>query len=585
MLDRDRAQNLVVGLCATILIWFCAAPAWAFCGFFVAKADASLHNASSKVIIARDGDRSTFVMANDYQGEVKDFARIVPIPVIPQREQIRIGSNALVESLDAFTAPRLVQYYDDADRLWQRERNVYLWVGFWILAGGLLLWGLWFLATQRPKIWQWCAVFLVAAILAAIAAPSFLNQANKAKQALENQSAINVTVADQFTLGEYDITLLSAEESDSLATWLFENGYTISANARSMLQDYIEQGMKFFVVKVNLEAFTQGEYNYLRPIVLEYNSPNFMLPMRLGTLNATAEQDLIVLILSRDRFATVANYETAFIPTDNQSRQREPSGEELPPFVQEEFPAFYEAMFQREYEKRGKNAAFLEYAGFVGLGACDPCSVSPEEIKNLQTLLDREGLADFPNITRLHVRYTPDKFLEDLNFKEISRRDLYAKVEKSDRASNNRGVLFQGRYVIRRLQDAPSGLAKWRYGRWKPLWAKNLAELTGWNLQSIESKMALYEDTAALAIRWNEQGRKLAHSGQDEEALSYYKKALELDPGNATIWSDRGISLVELKRPQEALEAFEKAISLNSLDWTARRYQKDLRAELGLEEL
>ncbi|MBE9116123.1 DUF2330 domain-containing protein [Lusitaniella coriacea LEGE 07157] len=576
----DRVKTLLIGLCTFILVWFCAAPAWAFCGFFVAKVEASLHNASSKVIIARDGDRSTFVMANDYQGKVKDFARIVPIPVIPKREQIRIGSNELVEGLDAFTAPRLVQYYDDAGKLWQRERNAYLLGGFWIVAGGLYLWFLSRLGGMKMVV-ELCVVLLIVGILAAVSLPSLLGQANKAKQAADNQSAINVTVADRFTLGEYDITLLSAEESDSLAAWLSENGYPISANARSMLQDYIEQGMKFFVVKVNLEAFTQGEYNYLRPIVLEYDSPNFMLPMRLGTLNATAEQDLIVFILSRDRAATVANYKTAFIPTDNKSRSQKPSGEELPPFVQEEFPAFYEAMFQREYEKQGKNAAFLEYAGFLGMGACDPCSVPPEEIEKLQTLLDQDGFTDFSYITRLHVRYTLDKFPEDLVFAETSRKDLYAEMEKQDLASRNRGVLFQGRYVIRRLQDAPSGLAKWRYGRWKPLWAKNLADSTGWDLKSIEDKIALYADTAALALRWSEQGQKLARSGQHERALNYYKKALELDPSNATIWSNRGVSLYELKRPQEALEAFEKALSLNSIDWTARDYQEKLRVELG----
>ena len=52
-------------------------PAWAFCGFYVAKADTELYNQASQVIIARDGDRTVLTMANDYQGDVDDFAMVV----------------------------------------------------------------------------------------------------------------------------------------------------------------------------------------------------------------------------------------------------------------------------------------------------------------------------------------------------------------------------------------------------------------------------------------------------------------------------------------------------------------------------
>ena len=37
----------------------------AFCGFYVGKADASLFNESSQVILARDGQRTTISMRND----------------------------------------------------------------------------------------------------------------------------------------------------------------------------------------------------------------------------------------------------------------------------------------------------------------------------------------------------------------------------------------------------------------------------------------------------------------------------------------------------------------------------------------
>lgn len=70
-----------------------APVALAFCGFFVAKADTNLYNSASQVVIYREGDYNVFTMANNFEGDVKDFARIVPIPVIPRRDQVRIGNN------------------------------------------------------------------------------------------------------------------------------------------------------------------------------------------------------------------------------------------------------------------------------------------------------------------------------------------------------------------------------------------------------------------------------------------------------------------------------------------------------------
>ena len=65
--------------------------------------------------------------------------------------------------------------------------------------------------------------------------------------------ALGVTVEAQYLVGEYDILILSATQSDGLETWLKENGYSAPEGASQVLGSYIRQGMKFFVAKVNLE--------------------------------------------------------------------------------------------------------------------------------------------------------------------------------------------------------------------------------------------------------------------------------------------------------------------------------------------
>lgn len=68
--------------------WLSFIPtAWAFCGFYVAKADVSLFNQASQVIIARDNNRTILTMANDYRGDVKEFAIVVPVPTVIKRNR------------------------------------------------------------------------------------------------------------------------------------------------------------------------------------------------------------------------------------------------------------------------------------------------------------------------------------------------------------------------------------------------------------------------------------------------------------------------------------------------------------------
>jgi len=488
-MKNNHWMRCFLSIVAVLLVSLYVPTALAFCGFFVAKADAKLYNSSSRVIIAHSGNRSVFTMANDYQGDVRDFARIVPIPVIPTREQVRIGNPDIVNRLDGFTAPRLVQYLDEPCR---EEYGGYLAIGGTIAFLSLFGWVVWRLRGLAGLLEVLIALFIIA-LLTVISLPSFMTQANKARQSLDR--AETVVVEDQFTVGEYDVAILSAEQSDGLTDWLQQNGYNVPANAKPMLQDYIEQQMKFFVVKVNLDAFDQEGFGFLRPIVLDYESPKFMLPMRLGTLNARADQDLIIHILSPVSLAEVANYRNVPIPTDYQSRRRRPSGEELPAFIKADFGVFYEAMFQKEYERQGKNAIFLEYAGVTG--RCDPCSASPLTVEELQAagafwVNPNERWSD-TYITRLHVRYTQEKFPADLFFREVDRATLLDRLGQASNYISRGGAFFQGRYVVRQTKGPAFCLAGLGYRHslhhWRRQWARNLARLTGWEFKEIQEKM------------------------------------------------------------------------------------------------
>src|SRR5207344_292811 len=110
--------------------------------------------------------------------------------------------------------------------------------------------------------------------------------------------------------------ILGADESAGLERWLNENGYKIPAGAAPVLEPYIKTKTKFFVAKVNLGEFDKKGLQHLRPLQMAFESPKFMLPIRLGMINAEKEQDLIVYALSRTGRVEVTNYRTLKIPSD-----------------------------------------------------------------------------------------------------------------------------------------------------------------------------------------------------------------------------------------------------------------------------
>src|SRR3954452_25280555 len=99
---------------ASVITMLTGAAVWnapallAFCGFYVAKADTKLFNQASQVVLVRDGDRTVLTMANDFKGDPKEFAIVIPVPTFLQKEQIHIAERVLLDHLDAYSAPRLV---------------------------------------------------------------------------------------------------------------------------------------------------------------------------------------------------------------------------------------------------------------------------------------------------------------------------------------------------------------------------------------------------------------------------------------------------------------------------------------------
>jgi hypothetical protein len=426
-------MKILIAMAAAVLTVVITTSAQAFCGFYVARADTSLFNQASQVVLVRDGDRTVMTMANDFEGDAEDFAVVIPVPTMIEREQIHVGDRAIIKHLDAYTSPRLVEYHDP-DPCMRYDRYSMMEMDSALPAAG----------AQR-------------------------------KTAARSQG---VTIEASYTVGEYDILILSASQSDGLIRWLNDNGYRIPDGAERVVDSYLKQDMRFFVAKVNVEAQSKLGYQYLRPLQVAYESNKFMLPIRLGTLNAKGKQELYVYALTRTGRVETTNYRTVKLPTDT----------EVPEFVQGEFADFYRAMFAKQTRAENDRAVFLEYAW--DMAWCDPCAADPLSAKELRELgvfwVDSDNTKNARKIapaqaqnvfvTRLHVRYDRDHFPEDLVFQETGDRQNY-----------------QGRYVIRHPWkgatscDATEYFAEVRDRQERE--AQTLANLTGWDIDDIRSKI------------------------------------------------------------------------------------------------
>ncbi|MBL0219533.1 MAG: DUF2330 domain-containing protein [Myxococcales bacterium] len=280
--------------------------------------------------------------------------------------------------------------------------------------------------------------------------------ANSGGQSVKQARVNVVKIEAKFDVAEYQILILSAKEATGLDSWLKLNGYKIPADAEPLLRPYVEGGSKFFVAKVDPKKVQMVDgHAALSPLRFQYDSEEFVLPIRLGMANSSGKQDLIVNVLSPDRRYEVANYKNVVIPTNF----------DVKPSVKTRFAEFYAALFDKTVEAN-PGAVVTEYAwqafgqaqqvGIYGV-TCDPCpSVIPIDGDMMQLGADVIGGPITQGnyvLTRLHARYGKSDMKDDLRFREAKPitggREMWSKQGLEYGAAPASQNNFQARYAIR----------------------------------------------------------------------------------------------------------------------------------------
>jgi hypothetical protein len=386
----------------------------------VSGADTKLFNNATQVVMLRTGTRTVLSMQNNYQGPPEKFAMVVPVPIVLQKENVKTLPKDVFAKIDQLASPRLVEYWE-----------------------------------QDP-----CYVPPPQENMPMPASPA------GAGGPIKGGVAFGVKVEAQFTVGEYDIVILSAKDASGLEDWLRANKYTIPDGAAASFRPYVQRGSKFFVAKVDIEKVKiENGMATLSPLRFHYDDESFTLPIRLGLINAKDAQDLVVHILAEGTRYEAANYPNVTIPTNLDVSEQ----------ARSEFGSFYAALFDKTLEKTPK-AVVTEYAW--ASTSCDPCpgpTLVPSDIQTFGGDVVPDGARHAASgayvLTRLHARYTKQSLGEDLVFRvappiqggrEMMGQDGKLEQGATKTSFNN----FQARYAIRHPWTKPITCKSPRRGIW-----------------------------------------------------------------------------------------------------------------------
>src|SRR5258705_6425509 len=165
----------------------------AFCGFYVTGAGGEMFNDATQVTLMRMGTRTVLSMQNNYKGPPEAFALVIPVPTVLHEGDVKTLPKEVFAHVDQMGAPRLVEYWE-----------------------------------QDPCMADYGEGEDTATISRAGAVYADEPKAEKGN--------FGVTIEAKFTVGEYQIVILSAKDSTGLDGWLRSENYQIPAGAEPYLR-------------------------------------------------------------------------------------------------------------------------------------------------------------------------------------------------------------------------------------------------------------------------------------------------------------------------------------------------------------
>jgi len=334
-----RERRVVLIAVLSLLAVTSGSSARADGGFFPPE-NGTANSADQRAVIVDQGDTQTIILETAYEGDRSDFAWVIPLPeLISGQECITTAAPDIFDKLRERSEPR------------------------WWSQGSAALCGCGGSATiQEPP----------------------------------------VTVWERLRVDDYDVAILSAQQSSDLATWLNDNGYSFPEAQEPTLEYYVNRGWYFVAFKMaptdedgQAGAPNDGGFGgglggeELKPIQMTFPTDQLIFPLRISQISSLGRTEILLYVIAPHRMHS-ENYATAQVDVPDS-------------YNGGDFQADYAGWFEDAIADAGGTAFVVEYAGEVSSNFADFVGIGD--------LVD--GSQDY-FVTRLRTYLTPAQMTEDV---------------------------------------------------------------------------------------------------------------------------------------------------------------------------
>jgi len=206
-----------------------------------------------------------------------------------------------------------------------------------------------------------------------------------------------VQVLASGTAGPYAYDVVTSSEPTELIMWLRKNKYRITEQMEPLVKVYTDEGLIFLAMKLQPNQGTQA----IQPVVMTYKAVDPMIPLRLTAVAANPNMNIITWILG-DKQAVPTNY--AHPTIDNKNIRYSFGNSDGTNYLQ---------LVDQTVDLYHGRAFVTEYAG-----SSAPLAVTAND------KLVKQLLADYPYVTRVFGRISPEEMTVDPTFKLVDAPDV-----------------------------------------------------------------------------------------------------------------------------------------------------------------
>lgn len=294
---------------------------------------------STNIFLMQKGETSVVTVHPDYEGPLRAFAVIVPVPKDVTKDRITTLKREYGDRVAQISAPKFAEFWEmdpcDTENVheqeWERDMSVKDDTGF-----------LGSVKTDASK---------------KVAKEMLLDVEAKQKS------------------GEYKEIFIGG--ADEVKKWLSEKDYKLPAGGAESIATYAAAGYNFLAldVDVNRMELVGSDRASLSPVRFWTKESSRKLPTRFGLPSAAPKQELQLFTMVPEQRMQVTNYTTKATPTNLTVVREyiEPSGRNVN--LKERVGEFFAALHDRFLEKN-PNTFLLEYA-WPTATCGKPCATEP----------------------------------------------------------------------------------------------------------------------------------------------------------------------------------------------------------------